>query len=69
METPGRCWNIGSGRAGLYSNMPVETLVRRYRTWKVADQDLVFAPLLRNDEIIYSIFICNESLTRTRWKR
>ncbi len=60
---------IGSGCAGSYTNMPIQTLVRRYRTWKVADQDLLFAPRLgyNNDEIVYSIFIRNESLKKTWW--
>ncbi|MEK7767452.1 MAG: DUF11 domain-containing protein, partial [bacterium] len=60
----------GSGCAQpVQSNPPTDTVVRRYVMWKIADQDLLFAPRpgYASDEITYSIFLRNESPTKTWW--
>ncbi len=62
---------LGSGCAPVaHLSPPVGAIVRRYLMWKVADQDLLFAPRVGqpDDEIIYSIFIRNESSSKTWWK-
>jgi len=47
----------------------VDTVVRRYLFWKIADQDLLFATGLGtpNDEITYEIFVRNLSSDKTWW--
>lgn len=60
----------GSGCASATKvSPPVGAVVRRYLMWKVADQDMLFAPRLGmpDDEIIYSIFMRNESPSKTWW--
>jgi len=47
----------------------VTTVVRRFLFWKMADNDMLFAPSYGTppDEITYSIFIKNMSDTKTWW--
>jgi len=62
---------LGSGCSPVtHKSPPVGAIVRRYLMWKVADQDLLFAPRVGqpDDEIIYSIFIRNESSFKTWWR-
>ncbi len=58
----------GSG-CGTQVSPPAGAIVRRHLMWKVADQDILFAPRLGqpDDEITYSIFLRNESAAKTWW--
>ena len=50
-------------------NPPITTVVRRYRFWKVADNDVLFSQTLGQppDEMVYSIFVQNTSTMKTWW--
>jgi uncharacterized repeat protein (TIGR01451 family) len=47
-----------------------ETVVKRFLFWKLADNDLLFAPAYGqpDDEITYEIFLKSMSATKTWWK-
>jgi uncharacterized repeat protein (TIGR01451 family) len=61
---------LGSGCASpTQSSPPTSVVVRRYLVWKVADQDVLFAPRfgMPDDEITYTIFLTNASSSKTWW--
>ena len=61
-------WTGGGCASGRVSNTHALT-VRRYLFWKVADNDILFAPRIGmpDDEIIYELFLKNVSNSKTWW--
>jgi len=61
-------WTGGGCASGRVSNIHAAA-VRRYLFWKVADNDLLFAPRLGqpDDEITYELFVKNMSDSKTWW--
>jgi len=63
------CWPDTSCGTRTVVTPPVTTVVRRFLFWKMADNDMLFAPNYGTppDEIIYSIFVRNMSDGKTWW--
>ncbi len=61
-------WAPQGGCASAVSNTHA-TVVRRYMFWKLANQDILFAPRIGfpDDEIVYELFVRNLSSTKTWW--
>ncbi len=62
-------WDPPGGCASGVTSNATSTVVRRYLFWKIGDNDLLFAPRFGqpDDEMVYELFVKNESSQKTWW--